>query len=150
MATPRGHDADRAPTPEQERWLAALAAGQNPTQAARTAGYRNPNSAGYDNLRSRLLSRVNAERIEAARRALIEDPDVEASTHPLGGYIVLLRGLESTRKVRLRSSAPDTHPETGKRIYRRRVLTVEDADALARVQAAALLLTLSGQNPRYW
>ncbi len=150
MASSKGHDSDKAPDAMQELWIAALAAGESPTQAARTAGYRHPRSAAYDNLRSNLLHRVNQERFEAARAVLRQNQPVDVSTHPLGPHVSLLRGLDAVKPLVVPYQEEYHDQRTGRVKTRRRRMVVQQPDNLRQIQSAETVLALQGFYPLAW
>lgn len=123
MASSKGHDSDRAPDVKQEAWLAAVAQGQTPTDAARTAGYKNPRSAAYDNQRSPLLRRISTERLARVAQ--------ERDERHLPSFRVLVEALSATKTERCDQG------------YR------QVPDHATRLKAAERIDILTGIDPRY-
>jgi hypothetical protein len=77
------------------------------TDAAELVGYAVPRQMAYQNRRSLLLQRYNAANLEKARQLLLENPGVDPTTHPLGPWLALLKGLNAERPYTNAGNGPD-------------------------------------------
>jgi len=142
----RGTDSDAAPQERQLEYNALVKGGVKPIEAARQAAYACPKQGVYDNRRSPLLARHNRDEFDQARQVLLTDPEVDASTHPLGDSIAVLRGLQATKSVTLVAMV-EVADERGRVRTHKQFEVVQDADNMARLKAAELKRTLEGRHP---